>query len=235
MIRIAVVDDDRDESEELCGQLRFTSEELQEAYTIDVFASGDELLTGYHRQYDLLCLDIDMPEKDGIVVAHEIRNTDPNVLIMFITHMAHMAIRGYEVQAVDFVLKPVNRYALLLKMQRIQKSLFRKTEAFILVPDDGGMRKISSKDLYYVEVSGHYLYYHAKGGVFRQKAALRQVEDELTGLSFRKCNNCYLVNLQYVNAVRKDDVQVGTEWLRISRPKKKAFLDELADYMEGGC
>ena len=216
MIRIAVVDDDREEVQELCDLLQFTSLELQEPYTIETFYSGSEFLAQYRKQYELLCLDIDMPEKDGMAVAEEIRRRDSKVLIMFITHMAQMAIRGYEVQAVDFVLKPVNKYA------------------FFLVPDDGGVRKISSRELYYVEVSGHYLYYHAKSGVYKQKSPLRQIEEELTSLSFRKCNNCYLVNLRHVNAVRKEEVQIGTEWLKISRSRKKAFLEELADYMEGG-
>ena len=230
MIRIAVVDDDREEVQELCDLLQFTSLELQEPYTIETFYSGSEFLAQYRKQYELLCLDIDMPEKDGMAVAEEIRRRDSKVLIMFITHMAQMAIRGYEVQAVDFVLKPVNKYALLLKMQRIRKSLSQRKEAFFLVPDDGGVRKISSRELYYVEVSGHYLYYH----VYKQKSPLRQIEEELTSLSFRKCNNCYLVNLRHVNAVRKEEVQIGTEWLKISRSRKKAFLEELADYMEGG-
>ena len=234
MIRIAVVDDDREEVQELCDLLQFTSLELQEPYTIEPLNSGSEFLAHYRKQYDLLCLDIDMPEKDGMAVAEEIRRRDSKVLIMFITHMAQMAIRGYEVQAVDFVLKPVNKYALLLKMQRIRKSLSQRKEAFFLVPDDGGVRKISSRELYYVEVSGHYLYYHAKSGVYKQKSPLRQIEEELTSLSFRKCNNCYLVNLRHVNAVRKEEVQIGTEWLKISRSRKKAFLEELADYMEGG-
>ena len=85
-------------------------------YTIETFYSGSEFLAQYRKQYELLCLDIDMPEKDGMAVAEEIRRRDTKVLIMFITHMAQMAIRGYEVQAVDFVLKPVNKYALLLKI-----------------------------------------------------------------------------------------------------------------------
>ena len=100
MIRIAVVDDDREEVQELCELLQFTSLELQEPYTIETFYSGSEFLAQYRKQYELLCLDIDMPEKDGMAVAEEIRRRDSKVLIMFITHMAQMAIRGYEVCAV---------------------------------------------------------------------------------------------------------------------------------------
>ena len=94
MIRIAVVDDDREEVQELCDLLQFTSLELQEPYTIETFYSGSEFLAQYRKQYELLCLDIDMPEKDGMAVAEEIRRRDSKVLIMFITHMAQMAIRG---------------------------------------------------------------------------------------------------------------------------------------------
>ena len=231
MIRIAVVDDDREELQELCELLQFTSLELQEPYTIETFYSGSEFLAQYRKQYELLCLDIDMPEKDGMAVAEEIRRRDSKVLIMFITHMAQMAIRGYEVQAVDFVLKPVNKYALLLKMQRIRKSLSQRKEAFFLVPDDGGVRKISSRELYYVEVSGHYLYYHAKSGVYKQKSPPRQIEEELTSLSFRKCNNCYLVNLRHVDEVKKDTVYVGGTQIFLSRSRKKEFLEAFADYV----
>ena len=158
MIRIAVVDDDQGRS---AGSSAISCSlhpwNCRKPYTVETFYSGSEFLAQYRKQYELLCLDIDMPEKDGMAVAEEIRRRDSKVLIVTsITHMAQMAIRGYEVQAVDFVLKPVNKYALLLKMQRIRKSLSQRKEAFFLVPDDGGVRKISSRELYYVEVSGHY-------------------------------------------------------------------------------
>ena len=232
MIKVLIVDDDKLARKGIISLLHW---EKHQMVVVGDVQNGKEALKFLNEQEaDLIFVDIDMPEKDGMAVAEEIRRRDSKVLIMFITHMAQMAIRGYEVQAVDFVLKPVNKYALLLKMQRIRKSLSQRKEAFFLVPDDGGVRKISSRELYYVEVSGHYLYYHAKSGVYKQKSPLRQIEEELTSLSFRKCNNCYLVNLRHVNAVRKEEVQIGTEWLKISRSRKKAFLEELADYMEGG-
>ena len=76
MIRIAVVDDDREEAQEFCAQLQFTSGELQEPYSLETFSSGTEFLAQYRKQYELICLDIDMPEKDGIAVAEELRRSD---------------------------------------------------------------------------------------------------------------------------------------------------------------
>lgn len=235
MVRIAVMDNESAELKEFADCLQFTALELQQEYQIDFYLCGKDLLAADYSRYDLICLDIDMPEPDGMMVAAEIRRHDDKVLIMFVTHMAQMAIQGYDVQAIDFVLKPVNRYALLLKMQRILKTLQQQMDAYIRIPDENGFRKISSNDLFYVEVSGHYLFYHTKYGVFRQKESLKQMEESLKALYFRKCNQCYLVNLKHVNAVHRDDVQIGTEWLKISRSRKKEFLNDLTIYMEGGC
>lgn len=234
MIRIAVVDDDAIELQELYDQLIFVSQQTGREFQVDRYSSPEHFLEEYHSQYDLLCLDIDMPERDGMSIAEEIRTRDEEVLIMFVTHMANMAIRGYDVQAVDFVLKPVNRYSLLLKMQRILKAMKQRTSYDVVIPSTEGTQVVPSHELYYIEVSGHYLYYHAKNGVYKQKASLKQVEEEMLRMSFSKCNNCYLVNLKHVNAVNKDDIKVGTEWLRVSRSRKKAFLQELTRYIEGG-
>lgn len=82
-------------------------------------------------------------------------------------------------------------------------------------------------------MSGHYLYYHTPEGVFTQKASMKEAEDKLTALSFKRCNNCYLINLKYVDCVNKDEIQIAGEWLKISRPRKKEFLQALANYMGG--
>lgn len=96
-----------------------------------------------------------------------------------------------------------------------------------------GVVRFSTNELYYAEVDGHYIYYYTKDGSYKQKQSMKELEDLLAGLSFKRCNNCYLVNLKYVDAVDRDDVKVGGEWLKISRPRKKEFLQALANYMGG--
>lgn len=233
MVKIAIVDDEQMERDTLQQYFKTLQQEVREELSIHAYASGEELLEHYDDSYDLVCLDIDLDGKDGISIAGEIRKRDEQVVLIFITNMAQMAIRGYEVQALDFVVKPVNYYSFAMKMTNAINIIRNKKSRNIILNTTDGIRKISTDELYYVEVNGHYLYYHTVDGVFRQKAALRELEDSLSGMSFKRCNHCYLVNLKYVDCVSKDDLRIVGEWLKISRPRKKEFLQSLANYMGG--
>lgn len=233
MIKVAIVDDESAERNTLTEYFRKLSAEIGEPMQTTGFGNGGELLAAYDFSYDLICLDIDMQEENGIDTAKKLRAMDEKVLIIFITNMAQMAIRGYEVQALDFIVKPVNYFDFIMKMKVAVNLMNRRTSKNIVLNTPNGFHKISSDQLYYVEVNGHYLYYHTSEGTFKQKASLKELEDALAGLSFKRCNNCYLVNLKYVDRVDKDEVRVANDWLRISRPRKKQFLQELANYMGG--
>lgn len=233
MIKIAIIDDEKEERERLLGYYQNLRAEVQDELEVHTYASGDEFLGRGDTSFDLICLDIDMEGMDGIRTAKEIRKNDAQVIIIFVTNMAQMAIRGYEVQALDFVVKPVDYYSFAMKMTNAFHMLRNRRSRNIILTTTGGMQKISSDELYYVEVNGHYLYYHTKDQVFRQKASMKEIEDRLSGLSFKRCNNCYLVNLKYVSCVNREDLKVGEDWLKISRPRKKEFLQSLANYMGG--
>lgn len=233
MIKMALVDDEREERERLLGYCRDLRKEVMDELDVRTFASGEEFLNRNAGPYDLICLDIDMEGMDGISTAREIRKTDSQVIIIFVTNMAQMAIKGYEVRALDFVVKPVNYYSFALKMKNAFSMIENRKTREIVLPTQGGMEKFSTDDLYYVEVSGHYLSYHTKDGVFRKKGSMKEIEDRLEGLSFKRCNNCYLVNLKHVSSVDRDEIRVGGEQLKISRPRRKEFLQSLANYMGG--
>lgn len=233
MIKIAIADDELRERRILDKYYKELQEELCEELDVHLYKSGEALLEEYDSSFDLVCLDIDMNGKDGISIAKEIRLLDSQVIIFFITNIAQMAIRGYEVQALDFVVKPVNYYSFAMKMQSAFNIIKNKKSRNIVINTQHGMQKISTDVLYYVDVEGHYVTYHTADSIYRQKTSLREVETKLEGLSFKRCNNCYLVNLKFVDCVGKDEIQINGEWLRISRPRKKDFLQSLANYMGG--
>lgn len=235
MIKVAIVDDEKRERDELEAYYRRFQKETQEEIKTVCFSSGEEILQIYDSTFDIICLDIDMQGKDGINTAKEIRSQDDQVIIIFITNMAQMAIKGYEVHALDFVLKPVNYFSFAMKMQTAVSIAKNRKSRNIVISTLSGMQKISTNDLLYAEIDGHYLYYHTTQGDFRQKASLSELEEKLQGLSFKRCNNCYLINLKHVDGVEKDDLKIAGKRLKISRPRKKEFLQALANYMGGIC
>lgn len=233
MIKVGIVDDEQKERDTLKGFFHRLQTEIHEEIQVLEFSSGESLLEQYDFSCDLICLDIEMGNKNGIDTAKAIRQVDENVTIFFITNMAQMAIKGYEVRALDFIVKPVSYYPFSMKMRSAVNLISSRKTRNIVLTTPGGIQKITTDQLYYVEVNGHYLYYHTTSGVFKQKASMKELEDKLEGLSFKRCNNCYLVNLKYVDGVNKDEVQIAGEWLKISRPRKRDFLQALANYMGG--
>jgi DNA-binding LytR/AlgR family response regulator len=234
MIKIALVDDQQEELDNLCAHFRSLQKTVREELEIHTFSSGAAFLAAYDSSFDLVCLDIDLGETaDGMAVARELRRRDKHVILLFITNMAQMAVQGYEVRALDFVVKPVNYYSFAIKLQSaIQIAARRKTKRLV-VTTANGLERFSTDELYYAETNGHYLCYHTTRGEFRQKGSMKDLQEKLESLPFRLCSQSYLVNLNHVSAVNRDDVQVGGVWLKMSRPKKKAFLSALTNYLGG--
>lgn len=232
-MRIAIIDDDADERKTLQASFERLAQESGSAIVIIEFAGADDFLDGYDRSFDLICMDIDMSGTDGMSAAQRLRQMDADVPLVFVTNMAQMAIHGYAVHALDFILKPINYYSFSIKMRGILALIGNRRRKSLVFPTTDGFLRISSDNLYYVEVRGHHLSFHTTQGVIRQRDSLRNWEAKLEGLPFERCNNSYLVNLKQVTAVAKDSVQVGCDWLPISRTKKKPFMNALTEYMGG--
>lgn len=124
---------------------------------------------------------------------------DADVPLVFVTNMAQMAIHGYAVHALDFILKPINYYSFSIKMRGILALIGNRRRKSLVFPTTDGFLRISSDNLYYVEVRGHHLSFHTTQGVIRQRDSLRNWEAKLEGLPFERCNNSYLVNLKQVS------------------------------------
>ena len=111
MIRVAIVEDDLSCVQQLREYLSRYQKSSGEDIEVAVYPDGMAVVEQYRPVFDVLLLDIEMPRLDGMAAAREIRRTDPEVIMIFITNMARYAIKGYEVNALDFVLKPINYFA----------------------------------------------------------------------------------------------------------------------------
>ena len=232
MIRIAAVDDNPHDLQLLQNYLKTYEENSKESFRISCFSDGKELLTDYRPVFDIILMDIEMAQIDGMTAAEEIRRTDKNVVIIFLTNMPQYAIKGYAVEALDYILKPVSYYAFSQCLERALKRRQKRREAFLNISSGkGALQKISFSSVYYIEIQGHTLFYHTTKGTLSAAGSIREVEQQVDDRFFR-CNKCYLVNLEHVASLKGGFAVVGGEEVQISRAKKKAFLDALNNYLK---
>lgn len=233
MIRIAIVEDERRERAHLRDCLAYMAEKEQLEFDIVEFGSGEEFLGGYQPVYDIVLMDIELPGINGMETAKALRRLDSFVLLVFVTNMVQYAVSGYEVDALNYILKPVNRFDFALKMNKAISRTAKRTEKSVQMRAGKDLYMLPVAAIRYLEVDGHYIVYHTTEGDYSEYITLKEAEKKLNKPYFVRCNRCYLVNLKYVSAVRDDVVQVGRDELLISRPQKKAFLNALAVFIGG--
>ena len=233
MLKIAVVEDQTEVRESLSQFIRQYAGEQGLQAEVDPFADGAVIAEGYQPGYDIIFLDVEMPRLGGFGAAERIRAVDPDVVLVFVTNMAQYAIRGYEVDALDFVLKPVNYYQFSTKLARALQRVQRRKGGQIALQTAGGVQLLNTEDIYWLETRDRMLHYHTSTGVWSVRSSLQNAEKQLAPYHFAKCNQCYLVNLRYVRAVQNDMVQVGEDRLEISRRQRAAFLAAVAAYVGG--
>ena len=233
MLLIAIVDDERSDSSALKALVDTYFQQNRQAYMIHVFNGALDFIRSTEN-HDIVFMDIRMDKLDGLEVARIMRKINTDSVLIFVTHMAQLAIKGYEVDALDYVLKPVNYYQFCTKLSRaVQRVERRRGGQVVLQLAGGGMQVLSTNDIYYLETRDRLLWYHTTKGEFSVRASLASAEKQLAQYHFSRCNQCYLVNLQYVKAVENDFVHVNTDRLEISRRQRAAFLTAVASYIGG--
>ena len=120
-IRIGVVEDDPASCQLVLDYLNRYQQENGEQFTVSVFDDGARIVEKYTPVYDILLLDIEMSEMDGMAAARRIRERDDKVVIVFITAAPQYAISGYEVRALSYLLKPLTVVRVFAGAQEIDR------------------------------------------------------------------------------------------------------------------
>lgn len=228
MFRIAIVEDNRLFVETLHEYIdRFQREMNYDIETV-VFRDGEDITEDYSADYDIILMDIQMEFMDGMQAARLIREKDSRVIIMFITNMGNYAIKGYEVDALDYILKPIDYYMFSQKLSRGIERIRKVDEHYVLISVEEGFQKVEVSRIYYIESRSHDMTYHTKDGVFVSKGKMEELENLLSPYGFFRSNKGYLVNMHRVDRIQAGCCLVGGDMLPISRRKKTEFLECLS-------
>lgn len=232
MFTIGIVDDEAHARAELVAHLRRLTAESGEQLSIREFATGRDLVAANRGDIDVLILDVEMPDMDGFETARRLRESDQQLPIIFATNAAQLAVYGYEVDALSYLVKPVGFYPLSRELQRALARLRSRAEADLTLTVGNRVFRLSYRDIVYAESERHRITIHTFETTVQFTGTLRALEEELPVSDFHRINSCFIVNMRHVRGVGPDGSDMATgESLRISRARRAGFLNALADYV----
>ncbi len=233
MLAIAVCDDEPITCADMARDIRGILEEMGMCHTISQFYSGEELLRAGQR-FDIIFLDIIMRGLDGMEAARVVRQKAVDSVLIFISSSRGYVFEAYDVEAFQYLVKPVERKKLKRVLQKAVQKAGRRPQEFIVVSRERKSRKLFLDDIYYFEIRGRVLEAHGLEGNFEYYGQIGVLEERLQGKGFFRCHKSYLVNLKYVDAYNRREAILGNgERIIISRRRYEAFCEEVLRYMRG--
>lgn len=181
---------------------------------VSLYGSAEELLFEQGEQYpfDLLILDIDMREMDGMTLARKIRERDGKVPILFLTNKREYVFEGYEVGALRYLLKPLTEEKFFPLLEKIEKEKQKETP-YLIEMISGEQVKMDIRDILYIEVNGHYLKIHTIKGAYELKKTLTGLQQEIKEAagedSFAVTHRSFFVNLLHVERVLRAECMLS--------------------------
>ena len=207
-MRIAVCDDEKYQNDLITGYIGLWADQHDEPIEVYAYSSAVELLFYWSegKSFDVAFLDVHMKSMSGVELARVLRKSGDPVNIVFITGLKDYVFQGYEVQALDYLLKPVKKESCFNCLNRALEIIsLRGNETFVIALEGKSIR-LHYNEIYAFEIFSHYIEATTKKGVFSFKKKMNELEQELPSCQFFRCHRSFIVNMHYVNTVQKSEV-----------------------------
>lgn len=205
-LKIAVCDDNKADQDYVIGSLRRWAEETNRIIEIHTFLSAEQFLFQYEEEKDfhILVLDIEMQRMNGVELAKKLRLDNGQLQILFVTGYPDFMAEGYEVDALHYLIKPVDPRKLFRVLEKAADNL-TKTEKVLLLQDNGELRRLIIRNILFVEVFSHSCTLHTTEGIIETRISIGELGNRL-GEAFIRVHRSYLVNLEQIKRIAKTDI-----------------------------
>lgn len=217
-MRIAICDDESSQIKYLRELVITWSKKCTENIRVQAFESAEAFLFAYDedKDFDILLLDIQMNDMNGIDLAKEIRKDNEMIQIIFITGFSDYIAEGYEVSALHYLMKPVSEQKLMEVLDRAAAHLHSSKRTILFHMGNSNVR-IPADDIYYAEAFSHYVTLYTKDGQKNFNMRLSDME-KLLGDGFFRCHRSYIVGMKHVRQVTRKAMILDTgEEIPLSR------------------
>lgn len=227
--RIAICDDEQNQIEYITSIVTSWSNHKGHSCEIRTFASAEAFLFEYEedKAYDILLLDVEMKNMNGIELAKRIRKDNNRAEIIFITSHFEFVGEGYEVDALHYLIKPISAEKLTQVLTKAAEKLSVEPPS-VVISCEGETVKLYEADILYVESFLHYIVIHTKDNEYKIKENISVFENKVSDVFYR-IHRSYLVSLKYITRISRTSVNIGNTELPLSRGKydniNRAFIE----------
>lgn len=232
MLSIAVCDDEVMECCNIAEKIKKILKEMEISCMIRQFYSGYELIQSSEK-FDIIFLDIIMYDLNGMRIAQIFREKAFHKIIIFISSSRKYVFEAYDVEAFQYLLKPIDERKLKRVLQKAVFKAEKQLEEFIIVSKERQKKKLFLDDIYYFEIKGRMIDVHGTNGVFSYYEKIGVLENNLQEKGFFRCHKSYLINLKYVDVYNRHDVILENgERIVIAKRRYEEFCKEILVYMK---
>lgn len=217
-LKIAICDDEAGQREYLRDVVTAWAKKNRHGADVREYESAKSFLFDYgeEKDFDILLLDIEMPEINGIELAKTVRAENSTVQIVFVTGYYEYFSDGFDVSALHYLIKPVNEGRLCPVLDKAVSNLAYRQRSVLLSTSEGDV-KISIGDIMYLESEGVYVVVHAVNQKYRVRNTLAKLSQQLDG-TFFKVHRSFVVGLKYVKMISRTQItMINGDVLPISR------------------
>lgn len=239
MIKVGLCDDTIDYNKKMENHMERYGKENHIEVKFTSYGSGSQLLLNFQkRKFDIIFLDVSMPDLSGFETAERIRNVDENVSIVFCTsyYTISNVSKGFKVDADDFLSKPL----LYKKVENILNKIYKKkllcADEKLFLKCQDGLITLQLSDIIYIHTRNKLLILYTINGEVQNNQRMSELEKRLSKRMFFRCHNSYMVNFDYVEGLKNDHVLVKCNnqqliEIPVSKYKKEEFLQAFAGYV----
>ena len=211
MFSIAVVEDEPLHRDLLTGYIREWGRREQLPLTVETFAGSEAFYFSWceNQRFDVLFLDIMMKGTDGVSLARKLREKGRPIAIVFTTGIADYMQEGYELEALHYLLKPLERKKVWECLEKCRQKKEETGRTEILLPTEDGLVKINAGAIVYAEAAGHYCELECMDERLFVKAGIRDLEQLLRAAGdFAFCHRSYLVNIKKISRLSRQEIRM---------------------------